>query len=259
MSSNRSEAAASDERDTTPLRLDPAARLFVVRARDELLLAGPNLERERSLTRLRKQLVRIEPVTDLTPEPESVEPAGRKHHGVEPALAALAQARVDVPPERLDREGRLERQELRPPADGRRSDPHPGTKTLGTAERVAGILAQRIGANGKAFGIRRGHVLGGVDGHVDPAREQRLLELLDEDAALADLPERLRPVTVARGRDRDERDLDPASTTRGAAQRLGGTLRLGEREPTAARPDADEHSGGGYSASTRRTRGRWSA
>ena len=135
----------------------------------------------------------------------------------------------------------------------------PGRRRSGPAERVAGILARRIGADGKALGVRRGHVLGRVDGHVDPAREQGLLELLDEDAALADLPERLRPVAVARGRDRDERDLDPVSTTRLSAQRLGGALRLGEREPTAARPDADEHSGGGYSASTRRTRGRWSA
>ena len=232
---------------------------LVVRARDELLLAGPDLERERSLTRLRKQLVRIEPVTDLTPEPEPVESTGGKHHRVESALAALPQARVDVPPQRLDRESRLERQELRPPANGGCSDPHPRPKTHGPAERVAGILARRIGPDGKAFGVGRGHVLGRVDGHVDPTREQGFLELLDEDAALADLPERLRPVAVARGRDRDERDLDPVSTTRRSAQRRGGTLRLGEREPTAARPDADEHSGGGYSASTRRTRGRWSA
>ena len=38
--------------------------------------------------------------------------------------------------------------------------------------------------------VRRGHVLRGVDGDVDPPGEQRLLELLDEDAALTDLAER---------------------------------------------------------------------
>ena len=66
---------------------------------------------------------------------------------------------------------------------------------------------------------------------------KRLLELLHEDAAGADLAERLRPVAVAGRRDRDERDLDP-----GPAQPLDGLLCLGEREPTAARADADEHS-----------------
>jgi hypothetical protein len=46
-----------------------------------------------------------------------------------------------------------------------------------------------------------------VDGDVDSAGEQRLLDLLHEHAACADLPERLRAVLVAGGRDRDERRL----------------------------------------------------
>ena len=73
--------------------------------------------------------------------------------------------------------------------------------------------------------------------------EQRLLELLDEDAALADLAERPRPVAVAGGRDRHERDLDP-----GPAQPLDRELGLGEREPTAAGADANQHGSGGVRA-----------
>jgi len=68
------------------------------------------------------------------------------------------------------------------------------------------------------------------------AVEQRLLQLLHEDAAGADLPERPRPVAVAGGRDRDQRDLDA-----GSAQMRGAPLGLRQREPTAAGADADQH------------------
>jgi hypothetical protein len=66
-------------------------------------------------------------VADLPLEPEAVEPARRQKDRVEPTLAPLAQPRVDVAPERLDRKRRLQRQQLRAPAHRRRPDPHAGT------------------------------------------------------------------------------------------------------------------------------------
>ena len=57
-------------------------------------------------------------------EPEPVEPAGGEHDRIEPALSKLAQARVDVAAQRLDRERRFEREELRATARGRGADPH---------------------------------------------------------------------------------------------------------------------------------------
>ena len=102
----------------------------------------------------------------------------------------------------------LEREELRPAAHGRRPDPHARREPIRAAERVARILALEVGADREAVVVGRSHVLRRVDGNVDATLEQRLLELLDEDAALADLPERPRAITVARRRDRDERDLD---------------------------------------------------
>jgi hypothetical protein len=75
-----------------------------------------------------------------------------------------------------------------------------------------------------------------VNRNVDPPFEQRLLELLHEDAARADLAERARPVTVAGRRDRENSELDSWR-----AQRRKRALRLDEREPTAAAADADEH------------------
>src|SRR5437764_13096087 len=77
-----------------------------------------------------------------------------------------------------------------------------------------------------------------MDGNVDATLEQRFLELLHEDAARADLAERLRPVAVARGRDGDARDLDAR-----CARARRGELRPREREPTAAAADAKPPNG----------------
>ena len=111
-------------------------------------------------------------------------------------------------------------------------------KLRSAAKRVASILSVEVGAHGEAVGVGRGHVLGGMDGDVDPPGEQRLLDLLDEHAARADLAERLRPVFVARGRDRDERDLDTV-----APQPIGRELGLRQREPATAAADPDQAQG----------------
>src|SRR5688572_15381316 len=109
---------------TSALGLDAPSRLGVVGARDTLLLAFPHLQSNCPLTGLREQLLRIETAPDLRAEAESVEPAGSEHDGVQPALAAFTQARVDVAPERLDGQRRLEREQLRAPPRRRRPDAH---------------------------------------------------------------------------------------------------------------------------------------
>ena len=126
----------------------------------------------------------------------------------------------------------------------------PGSIDGGTDQRVARVVPFEVRADHKPVGVGRGHVLGGVDGDVDPPGEQRLLDLLHEHAAFADLPERAHAVAVAGGRDRDERELDPGSPER--SRRLLG---LREREPRAARPDANEHSSTSKHASRGRTTG----
>ena len=68
----------------------------------------------------------------------------------------------------------------------------------------------RVGADRQARRVARRHVLGRVDGNVDPVVEQRLFELLHEYASRADLAERPGPITVTGGGDRYQRDLDPA-------------------------------------------------
>ena len=106
---DRSEAAAAD-RHAAPLGLDPPARSGIVGRLHQMLLARANLQGERALARLRKHLVRLQAPPDLGAQAEPVESARGEHDRVEPALAALAQPRVDVPAQRLDGEPRLQRE-----------------------------------------------------------------------------------------------------------------------------------------------------
>jgi hypothetical protein len=89
-------------------------------------------------------------VADLGAEAEAVEAARGEHDRVEPALAALAQARVDVSAQRLDRERRLEREQLRLPPCGRGADAHARPDLGRAAERVARIVALEVCADDEA-------------------------------------------------------------------------------------------------------------
>ena len=209
----------------------------MIRSRDEMRFARAHLQREGALPRLRQKLLRIEPVADLAREAKALEAARREHDIVETALPALAQSRVDVAAQRFDRERGLECEQLRRATSRCSPDAHAWTDRVGTAQRVARILARQVRADSQALGVGRRHVLGRVHCDVDAVIEQRLLELLHEDAAGADLPEGACPVAVAGGRDRNERDLDP-----GRPKPRGRELGLGQCEPTAAAADADQHS-----------------
>ena len=145
----------------------------------ERLRSGADLDAQRALTRARNHLRLAEGRPDAIAEPEPLQAGRGQHDGVVLAFVELAQPRVDVPAQRLDRQGRLEREQLRAPAHRRRPDPHPGLERPRTAERVARILALRIRADREPFDVRRGHVLSGVHGEVGLLRQQRLLDLLD--------------------------------------------------------------------------------
>src|SRR3954471_16362354 len=217
------ETAATDHRDASPLGFHAGPRFAVVCSCDQVLLAGAHLHCERTLPGLRQERAGLEPMTDLGSEPEPVETASREHDRIEPALPALAQTRLDVTAKWLDRERRLDCEELCAPADRCRTDPQPGPKPRHAAQRVAGILALEVRTDGQALRVGRGHVLRGMHRDVDASVEECLFEFLDEDAARTDLPERAPAITIARGRDRHKRDLDA-----GPAQ--SGCRELGLRE-----------------------------
>ena len=205
----------------------------------QLLLPGTDLQCERPLPGLREHLLRLEASSDLAVEAEPVEPTGRQHDRVESALASLAEPRVDVSPQGLDRERRLEREQLRAPPHRSRSDPHPGPQLAGAAQGIPRILPLQVRTDRQPLRIGGGHVLRRVHGDVDAPPKQRLLELLDEDPTRADLPERLRPVAVARGRDRHQGDLNSRPP-----QALRGQLGLRQGETRATRADPKQHRDG---------------
>ena len=122
---HRSEAARADTGDDRALGLDPAARLGIVRKRNELLFTGADLERECALGGLGEHRVDRQPEADPIGESQAVEAAGGEDERVEPSLGRLAKSRVDVASERLDRDGRLQREQLGPTTDRRRPDAHP--------------------------------------------------------------------------------------------------------------------------------------
>src|ERR671924_1442618 len=152
MGRDRRQAAAPDRRYASSLSLDAAVGLGVVGGGDELLLSDPNLERERTLARFGQNLTGIEAMPDLITEPEPVEAAGGEHDGVEAPLSPLPEPRVDVSPERLDGEGRLEGEQLRASAHGRGSDPHLRLDPFGAAESVARIVAGEVGTHDQTVG-----------------------------------------------------------------------------------------------------------
>src|SRR6185295_1317370 len=109
------EATAPDHRNAGPFHFHARPCLAVVCSCDQVLLAGAHLQCECALAGLGQELVGLEPMTDLGSEPEPVETAGGEHDRIQSALPALAQTGLDVPPQRLDRERRLEREQLRAP------------------------------------------------------------------------------------------------------------------------------------------------
>jgi hypothetical protein len=58
---------------------------------------------------------------------------------------------------------------------------------MGREEGVARILARQQAADDQARRQQGGHVLHGMDGEIDAALHQRLLDLLGEEALAADL------------------------------------------------------------------------
>ena len=66
---HRREAPPADRGDAGALRLHPSPRLGVVGRGHELLLTGPDLDRQRTLSRLRQELFGLESMPDLAGEP----------------------------------------------------------------------------------------------------------------------------------------------------------------------------------------------
>ena len=244
-----SEAAAADERDAAALGLDAPSRLRVVRRRDQLLLAGAHLQARASPGRLRAAARPDRSAARSPPRARAGRartPRARRHPGL--ARHACASA------------CRCCRAAARSTASARaRAAARGGARRRCRSACPAGSRLRRRARreDPRAAGRRRRRVLrcpsrscpwpSGRRRRSGPRASASSSSLTKTPRAPIS-PNGPRPVAVARRRDRHERDLDP-----GPAQPLCGLLRLGEREPTAAGADADQHSFAGRRASTRRS------
>ena len=200
MGGDRSQAPAADERDATSFGLDTARASRRRRLRRRGAPRRPSPGARARPGRPRAASPRVEAQTDLAAEPEPVEPARGQHDGVEATLAALAQPRVDVAAQRLDRERRLEREQLCAPPRGRRADraSRAGARPRRRARRADPLASCRRRRRGPSTSVDVMSLAEWTATSMRPL-EQRFLELLHEHATSADLAERLR---AGRGRRR---------------------------------------------------------
>ncbi|MNY10841.1 hypothetical protein D3C86_1438400 [compost metagenome] len=108
-------------------------------------------------------------------------------------------------------------------------------------EAVAGVLAFGHGGDGQAGGLFGGDVLHRVDGDVDAAVEQGLLDLLGEQGLAADFQQAAVLNAVAGGDDLDQGDQGFDVGLGHAERAADGALHhagLGQRQPGAAGADA---------------------
>ena len=198
------------------------------------------LERERALPHRRQQDLRREALVDPLGEAESLQAGAGEDHGVEPLARELAQAGRNVAAKRRDLEVGAARPQLRGPAQAPGADPGADRQRR---ERGAALARDQRIARIRPLGkrhqreLRRQHgrqVLRAVHREIGPAVQQRVLDLLDEQALAAQLGERHRGETVALGLDRHQ--LGPAAER--PLELIGHLARLGERELAGARGDA---------------------
>ena len=100
-------------------------------------------------------------------------------------------------------------------------------------EGVAGVGAQRNGAENEALGHVGGEILDAVNGDVDVREQQGALDLLDEEAFTADGGERAVEDAVALSGDGDELDLEAGVRVDEALANVAG-LPEGERAGAGA-------------------------
>ena len=175
---------------------------------------------------------------------QPLEPGEREHDGVEHALLHLAQARVDVAAHRLGAEigPGLEDGDRAPQARRARRARPAGSSASFCPVRVT--RASRGSSRGGDAGEREaggelgGDVLDRVDGEVRAPVEERLLQLLDEEALAADVLERPVLRLVPRG---DDLELVDDEAGHRALQRAGEGARLREGERGSAGGEDEAH------------------
>ena len=110
-------------------------------------------------------------------------------------------------------------------------------------QHVARILARQERGDHQPGRQRRRHVLHAVHGDIDAPRQQRLLDLLDEQALAAGFGQRPVLDRVAGGPDHHDLDrIGRGERRHGRGERVAHQAGLGQRQLAAARAEAEERS-----------------
>jgi hypothetical protein len=145
------------------------------------------LDGERTLGGCGQHLQGVEQLARLVDAAQAAQPCGGDHHGVELPRGDLADAGVDVAPDRHDAQTQAERLELGDPPRRAGTDrrscrqlaEHPA---VAGDQRVARVLPRRDRGDHEPRVRCRGEVLVGVHGDVDLVRDERVAQLRDEHA-----------------------------------------------------------------------------
>ena len=205
-------------------------------ARRRRVVGGTALDGQRPLGHLRQHHRRLQHLDDpvVEVELEAIDGGGGHHDGVE--AVGLGQTGGDVAPQPGEGEVGTQPGELGPASH--RSGGHQATHRESVERRadehVAGIGPLRHRGQHQLVGRSAGQVLARVHGEIGPTVEHRGLDLLDEDALAAHLPDRDVEAGVGDGLHDDllDGDLDPAAPA-GVGQQRGDVVGLPQGQGAA--------------------------
>lgn len=172
--------------------------------------------------------------------PQPVQPGQRQKRCIRFAGLEFAQSGLYISPEQNDAEVRAVRQQLRLTPLGCRAD----TRTLGQSgdrvgadQRITRVFPLQCGGNRDALGQPGFHVLGRVHRDIDLPCEERPVDFLGEKALAARI--RQRPVGDDVTGGLNHHNVGRRRFRMGGGQQIAHRHGLGQRERTAARPDAE--------------------
>ena len=201
----------------------------------QLAVVAADLDRHRPLPHGRQHLVVVE-LRPLDFDIKAAQACAGEQDRVVVACPQLCEAGIDVAAQVPDRDVGAQSPHLAGASRASRADDRSRLEPRGTRgargeEDVSRVLAFRHAGDGQAVGQRRRQVLVTVHRDIDAPREQRLLDLLDEDTLPAHGRKRAILQSVPGGAD----DLDPR-----VPPRIQETFRLPQGQ---AAPPAADHDG----------------
>ena len=218
-----------------------------------IVTIGPDLDTQHALPRCRQHLVQRQVLANAVRQPQTGQSRGGQDDGVILTGIQLAQAGVEVAPQRLDAKPRVPRLQLCSPAHAGGTHHRIGRKFIqrgipGAHEGIARIGPRHHCRQVETFGQVHRHILERMHGQFGTPVEQRHLQFLGEQPLAADLGQRPVQDLVSAGGHAQQRD---ACGRMAGAQQLGHMVGLPECQSAFARGNAQGGGIGGFGHAAR--------